>query len=53
MDDIKIQDLTVIEFRFLMQEILRKHERDRQYAKYNGLYPDQIPIPLNTYGSLK
>lgn len=52
-DSKKVQELSVGEFRQLMQEVLRKHERDLQYAKYNGLYPDQIPISLNTYGSLK
>lgn len=41
-DNTKLSDLTVGEFRALMTQCLRKHESDMQFAKRNGLYPDEI-----------
>jgi hypothetical protein len=40
-EDTKLSDLTVAEFRKIMQECLRKHESDSQHAKYSGRYPDE------------
>lgn len=45
----KLSDLTVAEFKALMTQCLRKHEDDMQFAKWNGLYPDEISRMRDRY----